>query len=371
MKHLQAENGIFDAGALPDSITHLRVGQSSDSPKFQLPSSLTHLGADDVDIFDTVDRTFPASLSHLVLNGGVHPQIPPIEPGDIPSTVTYLSLARQARPGAIPNSVTHLELDQYLDSPLQIGVIPDSVTTLSFGDEFHGQLLLPGVIPSSVTTLNLGEYNRPLQQNVIPNSVTSLTFGGSFDHLIFPGVIPHSVKKLEFHDPFNQPLLSFPLPMNILNAVHSQCSVSCPTHCLLSNVTLRSIPDSVVELTCSWPADEVVPVGVIPSSVKKLSLGRPNCFATSRWRKSCDCTDFILLPGSIPSSVTHLDMGCFNQPIGPGIIPSSVQYLKFGKFFLQQHLPPEWSGNPNLYLYDDDPVEFSLLNSTKCCCEDV
>lgn len=77
-----------------------------------------------------------------------------------------------------------------------------------------------------------------------------------------------------------------------------------------------SIPNSVTHLELG---DRDILPGVIPDSVVHLDLGNHN-----------------LSPGIIPNSVTHLFAGDFNRTFEPGSIPNSVTYLELGFYFDQK-----------------------------------
>lgn len=77
-----------------------------------------------------------------------------------------------------------------------------------------------------------------------------------------------------------------------------------------------SIPNTVTHLELG---NRVILPGVIPDSVIHLDLG-----------------DHNLTPGIIPNSVTHLFTGEFNRTFEPGSIPTSVRHLELGGSFDQK-----------------------------------
>ena len=70
------------------------------------------------------------------------------------------------------------------------GVLPSSLTHLTFGTNFN-QPLGEGVLPSSLTHLTFGtNFNQPLGEGVLPSSLTQLVFGWFFDQELGEGVLP-------------------------------------------------------------------------------------------------------------------------------------------------------------------------------------
>ena len=82
--------------------------------------------------------------------------------------------------GSIPSSVVELRCSWADNSHVPPGSIPHSVKKLILGnasDDLESfPKLLPGVIPPSVTDLHLGYWRQePIDDGVIPSSVASLT----------------------------------------------------------------------------------------------------------------------------------------------------------------------------------------------------
>jgi hypothetical protein len=85
-------------------------------------------------------------------------------------------------------------------------VIPNSVTHLTFGNNFN-QLLKADDIPNRVTHLRFGTcFNQPLKEGDIPNSVIHLRFGHYFNQPLKEGDIPNKIMYLRFGSTFNQEL---------------------------------------------------------------------------------------------------------------------------------------------------------------------
>ncbi len=103
---------------------------------------------------------------------------------NIPQDVIHLTFEERFNQslsiGVIPNSVTHLSFDicSRFNQPIVIGVIPNSVTHLEFGFDFNQSLIIPNSVTHLIFHRNLG--NEPVLK-VIMNSVTHLYFRGFYD----------------------------------------------------------------------------------------------------------------------------------------------------------------------------------------------
>ncbi|GAM18189.1 hypothetical protein SAMD00019534_013640 [Acytostelium subglobosum LB1] len=182
------------------------------------------------------------------------------------------------------------------DFDLITGTIPYGIKYLFFSDHFN-QTLSIGDIPSSVEHLELGGINQILTPGIIPDSVKTLVFGFKFDQPLMIGSIPSSVTYLRYQ---------------VSDRAVNQ---------------IQWIPDSVTRLKISTRS---CPIGLIPSSVKSLSI---ECCGDGSEDDSEDDDDddddsdgegdVTLVPGSIPDSVTYLSIWT-NDRLVPGIIPSSV-----------------------------------------------
>jgi hypothetical protein len=142
--------------------------------------------------------------------------------------------------GDIPNSVTTLKFGNHFDQPLKKGDIPNSVTTLNFWGYFN-QPLKKGDIPDSITTLKFGwNFNQPLKKGDIPNSVTTLVFGFRFNQTLKPGDIPNSVTTLTFGNHFKQPLSSDNIPNSVKEIFLTKAHYILPIpNSLLNRVTYK------------------------------------------------------------------------------------------------------------------------------------
>jgi hypothetical protein len=66
-------------------------------------------------------------------------------------------------------------------SDQEIKVLPNSLTTLTFGDNFN-QKIKPNVLPNSLQSLTFGDnFDQEIKKSVLPTSLTTLTFGWNFN----------------------------------------------------------------------------------------------------------------------------------------------------------------------------------------------
>ncbi|KAN0015293.1 hypothetical protein ACTFIU_008018 [Dictyostelium citrinum] len=106
--------------------------------------------------------------------------------------------------------VRAIQFDNSFNSPLSVGVIPDSVKVIIFGDSFN-QILSPEIIPNSVKTIKFGNsFNQPIVAETFPESTNTILFGHSFNQPIDKNVIPEFVKTIIFGDSFNHSIENLP-----------------------------------------------------------------------------------------------------------------------------------------------------------------
>lgn len=172
----------------------------------------------------------------------------PILPGVLPASLTslmigssilgYNAFASYNHPfdvGVFPNSLTILNFGNDFNQPLEAGVLPCSLISLVMGRSFN-QLLVPGVFPNSLTNLHMAEwFDKPLVHGVFPNSLTSLTMGCLFNQPVQPGVFPCSLLSLVMGFQFDQPRELGVLPDSLTNLTLSPLY----TRPLIVNSTLR------------------------------------------------------------------------------------------------------------------------------------
>lgn len=261
---------------------------------------------------------FPPALQKLSINcptsNMLFSQISPVNPTNKNATETRR---------IIPDTVTELSFNYMFNSferELQVGDLPPSLRLLDLGGYFHQ--LRPGVLPSTLRTLTLRGCNggQFLEPGVIPDGVTHLKLVSSyepqvFDHpyqQILPGVIPTSVTNLEWGYNCQEHLMVGSIPSSVETLIFSN-AFDC-------NIPLGFIPEGVRSLAFGGCEISHMKVGVIPYGVKYLRFG--SGFRNNKKR---------LEHGVIPDTVTHVyfeRVSIFDNSdaifLKKNVIPSSV-----------------------------------------------
>jgi hypothetical protein len=210
----------------------------------------------------------------------------------------------------LPDITNHFEI-----------IIPKSVTILTINITDYCNIDLTGKIPNTVTNLTLSNYTGILS-DVIPKDIVTLSLiscnklDSSYEYnklktlsLISEsndiGFIPNSVTTLIFK--YNCPLKLSQIPIQIQTLHIGQYKledgevIKFPNIKTLTlgdyfNIELKpgSIPETVTELNLGSLHDLVLTEGIIPNSVKKLTFG-------DKFKQK-------LTPGMIPESVTELKL---------------------------------------------------------------
>ncbi|KAF2069934.1 hypothetical protein CYY_008743 [Polysphondylium violaceum] len=255
----------------------------------------------------------------------------------------------------LPRSITKLKMVYNND------YIPDWITHLSLkmGDAFQFQT---SMIPSSVTKLSLNKFSKKSLECIqIPCSVKHLIFDSINN--IWPELIPYSVEKLEFTNlnfgffngtqvkkiedyiPSHVKRLIFPLS-TFQDADYIQEFVLARLDQVYQIYDDQSESISPQTHTLVWSQNKIIPVGLIPFTVKRLLFG--NAF------------NQIILPNSIPSSVTEIHLGnAFSQKLSDICLPNSCKYL----YFVTLEEPFDFSQLPTSvsHLYTKYHGEFQTL----------
>eukprot|EP01132_Coremiostelium_polycephalum_P013219 gene13219-16124_t len=255
---------------------------------------------------DIVNREFKDSIVDNGLNYQILPLIRPS-----PSNIQYLVISpSDAYKLDIPiqEGVVYLKFDGHKmyeqslstsDAIYQISKFPSSLQYVMFnGSNFH----------QSISTLAGGRG--------LPNSVSRMYIFTGMESQVKPGEIPESVVHLRTSsiDDFERPLKNiFPKGLRFLEI-----------NGLPTDLQPGDLPQSLETLILTRVHHDFISpskIGVIPSSVTRLTLTSQTSFQFASWPV-----------GFIPESVTHLEIDS-GQPISLGVIPSSVIVLKFGTQF--------------------------------------
>lgn len=188
---------------------------------------------------------------------------------------------------------------------IPFGAIPNNTIRLQLLN--FNQVIDPGVIPNSVKSINFGDvFNRIIEPGVIPNSVTKILFGDDFNQILVPGSIPLSVTHLLFGRFYNQPLIERVIPESVIHLYF----VSSPNSLLVP----KTIPNGVKYLHIGNGFNKKLDESILPYSLTHLTL-------------SNDFDKEI-----ISDSVTHLYFHTwYNHPIRN--IPLSVRKVTVGEMF--------------------------------------
>eukprot|EP01133_Synstelium_polycarpum_P017104 gene17104-20373_t len=161
---------------------------------------------------------------------------------------------------------------------------PPSITTIEGLFRIYSPEILQSLSPQIKSPLHI-EILSPKVANVFTTNITQL--------------------ELHCYIPFT--------PGNQYLPQYLTCLVLGPYHKLAESLVPGSLPSTLRHLILGVDAKETIKVGILPQSITHLVIGKG-----------------YIEPGSIPNSVTHLQIG-YNggQPYVPGVIPDSVTYLKF------------------------------------------
>ena len=171
--------------------------------------------------------------------------------------------------------------------------------------------------PVDNSSYHLIRANKSLRRGKIPTGVTKVEFSGEFNHPVRPGDIPTGVTTVYFGDKFNQALR----PGDIPNTVTKLVLGSSFNHAFRAG----DIPNSVTHLHVHrrFNKDDI-----LPSSIKHLT------FNLEEYEEEYEGKPF-----NIPSSVTHIVFGWFNQQLKKGDIPDGVTHVQFELLYNHPFVP--------------------------------
>jgi hypothetical protein len=158
-----------------------------------------------------------------------------------------------------------------------------------------------------------GPFNCALPPGLLPHGLRRLQFADGFDSPLLPGSIPSTVEILQLWS-FNQPLSVGVLPASLIHLM--LVSFNQP---LLPGVLPATLERLLNE---NW--NQPLEVGVLPASLRALtmqSFNRP------------------LLPGALPPGLTHCSLDAFDRPLTAGVLPTSLKSFDVGYAYSQPLLP--------------------------------
>ncbi|GAM28394.1 hypothetical protein SAMD00019534_115700, partial [Acytostelium subglobosum LB1] len=294
-------------GTLPQSIKTLSFGfyYKMQLYKDGLPHSLTQLNFGDHYKASIGPGTLPTSLLYLTF-GQAYNQ--PLAVDVLPYSLTYLAFGafydQHIGINVLPERLRTLFFGNDFNKPLSHqGQLPDTLTNLTFGQQFKSALL-PGQLPQSLTRLSLyNYYTKEIGPNTLPQSLTWLSLGKNFNHMLEPGVLPNTLTSLTFGENFNKQIVRGALPPSL---TFLKFGVYFNQY-LESPLTAKMLPSQLTKLT--YTGNQPISPGTLPESITELMLGNK-----------------------------------FNQPLLQGVLPASITRLGIGEGFFQHRsnvcLPP-------------------------------
>ncbi|GAM25072.1 hypothetical protein SAMD00019534_082470 [Acytostelium subglobosum LB1] len=212
--------------------------------------------------------------------------------GVLPNNITSLTFGNKfnqhIKPDTLPQSLVQLTFGVSYNQPLEVGLLPANLTVLVFGSVFD-QSIPKGSLPPNLKSLTFGRvYRQFIKHDVLPPALTYLEFGDSFAQSITPGLLPNSIIKLNAGGACVKPG-AFPLSITSL-AYSMLCRYTQHFNLGILPSTLQSLtlghnyfpsmhsgalPDSLTELSFLSRYDLLKDYVTLPASVTKLALLNP------------------------------------------------------------------------------------------------
>ncbi|EGC40559.1 hypothetical protein DICPUDRAFT_73924 [Dictyostelium purpureum] len=262
----------------------------------------------------------------------------PIEAGDIPETVTSVKFGNNyTQPidikSALPSGVTLFEYRNF-NQPLTPNTLPPNIKSLTLGMD---QEICEGTFPDSLTFLSLYKFNKTISGPNLFNSVVNLHLT-SYNQLLKAGDLPKTLETLNLNI-YNQPLEPNALPPNLKTLITP--GFNCP-------LTHGSLPDSITELNMDNYKHSLSNSLSSLTSLKKLSMYSYNqdiseaALPSSITSLNLFLFNKKLLPNVLPYSTIILRLDTYNHPLEPEVIPPNVEHLELSSYncFLSKKLLP-------------------------------
>eukprot|EP01132_Coremiostelium_polycephalum_P003094 gene3094-3870_t len=398
----------FSIGSIPNSVNTLTIDHKMVKHDIHslIPSSVQNLNLYYFSCDKDEKNLIPITVKNLTIHSK-DPNCYPFVPGCFPHTLqefdfggmfSFGSTSFRLEPGIFPlvnGSLKSLNFNSY-KSPIEIGLIPDTVESIKFGFGFNHEIE-PGIFPNSVKSIDFGKtFNNPLRKGCLPSSLIKLTIENrKYPHKILTGdILPDSLQSLiigtqldsNSHLPQSLEYLEGPfdhIPVGVLPK-------SLKTLVLTAQYTeldIGSIPDSVTRIVNQFNVKKpiiegVLPLGlqefklqgfeqpttrpIIPSSVTTLHLDGytddPLVKGTVPENvKTLFLGNFPLSAGSIPESVEYLTMSIrFGYPLGPGVLPSRLKYLQLSSTIMDKQKPESIQIPASLNHLEIVPASFGM-----------
>ncbi|KAF2070660.1 hypothetical protein CYY_008023 [Polysphondylium violaceum] len=288
----------------------------------------------------------------------------------IPMGTTHIiwPLNETIMPGVLPDSVYSITFGNDYNQPLLANVF-DNVFDLHFGKSFTVDIK-EIALPPKLKYLTLGElYNHPIQPNTLPPTLKHIGFHSldqdsdllnslkhlppSVDHLLLLEqkyyklkdltMIPPWIKYIKFSNAFYRyPSYKLVLPSTVKcvltskfpdDMISQQNGDNNPTTPSSSHLTSTIIPPVLVgklksSINVHLVVGKFLHANSLVDNVKSIRIS----------------TDFVLIPGCLPKSLECLEFHeRYNQPIVDGVLPPNLKKLVFGILFNQpvSHILPK------------------------------
>ena len=104
------------------------------------------------------------------------------------------------------------ELIYASNQPICVGVLPNTLYSITFEDCFN-QPITEGMLPSSLVIINFGNsFNQPIGMNVLPDKLEHIWFGHDFCEKIGDDVLPKTLRTIRFGGCYAYPIDTMFLP---------------------------------------------------------------------------------------------------------------------------------------------------------------
>ncbi|KAM9970118.1 hypothetical protein ACTFIR_001958 [Dictyostelium discoideum] len=304
--------------SFPDSVTTFENVNFIKRTDIKFPQQVKKLTFSSVFIFEIKENVLPKSLTHLEFgrywdNGGFNLNLRPMI---LPQSIKTLNLGDRKQnifhQYVLPQSLTDLTLPNL---PQSFENFPTTLKklTINTNENFSSHIDFRANIfnnnnnnsyNSSIEILKIKSHSLLIELNSIPNSVKKLDIDVDLLHPIYEHMLPKSLKSL-----------------NIRVFVES------------FKFLKGSLPDGLAELNCIDRGLDNLEVGLLPNSLKSLSLNSINKHGFNKTIKE----------GFFPKNLKYLNLGYFNQQIQPPIggsteftnnsLPNSLKYLNLGEVY--------------------------------------
>ncbi|KAN0023311.1 hypothetical protein ACTFIU_011481 [Dictyostelium citrinum] len=240
----------------------------------------------------------------------------------------------------VGNSLKEIQFIGKYNQPILSNSIPNSVTSLVFGDYFNKAIY---GLPDSIVHIQFGKsFNQELTKDWIPNNLKSLELGTNFNKIIKPNVLPITLEKLEFKD-HNLLSTTFFSSNNNNNIDYKQNS---PTKNINNNIKNLNSSGSLLDYCfTSSPFEKLLVQGSIPNSncwviIDGLAIQGPQLDiskSSENYYKEEDELYFNyreIKPNMIPMGVKRIIFhDNFDSLIRKNVIPNSVEEIELGNKF--------------------------------------